>query len=750
MEQWFNISESQGFYQDHAPVVSSDGNACICCIWVRFEREYESICASLIKDGMKSQPIYIFRSKKGCGNPQIISKGEGVFHISWLVLGEKTNLLYHTVIADGKAHEPKIIHQGQSELSQKMAFDSNNRLFLVWSSKKDNKHRIVCKYLSNGEWSDVYYISDESYDSMRPQIAEIEKGKMIIVWDTYSDSTGFQIHGAFFSDTLMGEEWKISNDDGWQLKPGIVADIGKRAYVSWLLVKDIENEHGVVDQINTIRLAEVSTKGDTTYIKDGNDLDVVSLAWGLVPEEQVWGYLGRRRHPMLKLISEGGLFLMWERKSEWDGSTLDVSGTLCGKIWDGVKWTGEMSLHEGKRFYEADGFGPISNNKLIVSARENHQISHADLVVSEITLGTKKLDNRGIKGWKFVNWEEKKELPKDRVLLDGVEYKLFWGDPHLHSALSADAEGEIDELIYYGRDKANLDFCGFQDNDDCYLALTQYEWFLNQEFSKKYSKDNDIILLPGFEWTCVEQDGTRNHRSIIFDDYFKPLFRYTDISGDLMKQLDEYSDLHGALLHPHHQEWKLHNHLKDVNNVEICSGWAQYIRDSENINEHLKRGRKFGFVGGSDNHRRNPGLGGALTGLYATELTLKGLIEAFKAGRSFVTDGNHCVAKIWVNGAFMGGVKEIKGIPEIKIEIQGEEDIKAVNLIRNGEIIKEYAGGGRHFEKVYRDNDIHPGYNFYYISVEQNIPWRDYQSNIAPARGPYAWTSPVWVHVKDL
>ena len=45
----------------------------------------------------------------------------------------------------------------------------------------------------------------------------------------------------------------------------------------------------------------------------------------------------------------------------------------------------------------------------------------------------------------------------------------------------------------------------------------------------------------------------------------------------------------------------------------------------------------------------------------------------------------------------------------------------------------------------YEDARCLPGEHFYYLAVQQTTPWREWPSNVAIARGPHAWSSPVWV-----
>lgn len=66
--------------------------------------------------------------------------------------------------------------------------------------------------------------------------------------------------------------------------------------------------------------------------------------------------------------------------------------------------------------------------------------------------------------------------------------------------------------------------------------------------------------------------------------------------------------------------------------------------------EELDKGRRMGFIGTSDSHRRNPRLCGGLTGIYAEELTPKAIMGALKEHRVFATNGSKIVVDSRADG----------------------------------------------------------------------------------------------------
>ena len=110
--------------------------------------------------------------------------------------------------------------------------------------------------------------------------------------------------------------------------------------------------------------------------------------------------------------------------------------------------------------------------------------------------------------------------------------------------------------------------------------------------------------------------------------------------------------------------------------------WGVYIRSvPKRFHDELDKGRHTGFVGTSDSHRRNPGLGGGLTGIYATSLTPDALLEAYRARRVFATNGSRIVMEARANGTLMG--REIvaqRGV-QLTLHVEGTQPVRRATLI---------------------------------------------------------------------
>ena len=163
------------------------------------------------------------------------------------------------------------------------------------------------------------------------------------------------------------------------------------------------------------------------------------------------------------------------------------------------------------------------------------------------------------------------------------------------------------------------------------------------------------------------------------------------------------------------------------------------------LHDRLRSGRVFGFFGASDNHERNPGLGGALTGAWATDNTREGVYEAFEQRRVFATTGLRPVLAFRVCGTFMGGAVTTDADPELSVRVVCERPVDRVDIVRDGEVVHTRPGGANRFDDTWTDTACTVGVHFYYAHVtfqgeETVLPW-----NLSPAVGVHAWSSPVWV-----
>ncbi|MBM4044278.1 MAG: DUF3604 domain-containing protein [Planctomycetes bacterium] len=221
----------------------------------------------------------------------------------------------------------------------------------------------------------------------------------------------------------------------------------------------------------------------------------------------------------------------------------------------------------------------------------------------------------------------------------------------------------------------------------------------------------------------------------------------TPTTADLARCVEKL----GGLLFTQHWGWALTDSGAECG-WEVCAAWDYYIDKPEPFHRDLCAGRRLAFIGGSDSHRRNPGTCGALTGVWAAELSRQAVFEALRARRCFATSGSKMALDFRINGAFAGSEVSAAGPVELRIRAWGTRPLEKLRIVRGlvgGEptavgVVHEAALTGLHAEVVMRD-DPPPGTSFYYAIVKQSGEDIHYPSNVSIAEGSRAWSSPIWV-----
>jgi hypothetical protein len=341
---------------------------------------------------------------------------------------------------------------------------------------------------------------------------------------------------------------------------------------------------------------------------------------------------------------------------------------------------------------------------------------------------------------------------------------MFWADTHCHSNFSPDAEGEPDEIIHYARDIAGLDALCIIDNDFYpHKTLSPAEWQIHQENSRHFTKNGEFVLFPGYEFTYHRDDLSPdfNHRCVIYPGPEGELHRRIDRDSDSDYKLPKMLKQNGAMTYPHHCTYELIDPELEWN-VEACSSWRVVLEESDFSIRQLQQGKKFGFIGSSDAHRANPGLGGALTGLFAPELTPEALFDAYRNRRIIATQGFAIFIDFRINGLFIGSEGKVNGSPNITFSIEAPEIVESVNVIRNGKPVYTVKPNESTCDGSFIDHELKAGNHFYFLKVKlvgdpafNTNPAENarrpftvdskYPHNLAKARGVFAWTSPIWI-----
>ena len=706
------------------------------------------------------------------------------------------------------------------------ASEDGNHLWALWSEREGNRWQVKGRQFAGGKWQQIHTVSSSEVDAIKPSAVVLDDGTMVVGWHQFAagkparvklkrlDGTAWQEMDdpanvtydsfrvelcrvgnsvwAFWDDygdrrnTVFGRKVypqagaveRISppaDTSVRNLKPIPLNSRSTGLCVAWLKLTDVIGGDGVIDMFHTAHVSVRRHGKWVPVVDESGGTDGAVMLNGLLPDLRRGkgypsGYVGKRRHPML-VDSEDGAWLIWERKSVHGGGGTKTKGQLLGRPIVGGRWGEPVLLYDKLIDYQVTKPGQIRSGRLAVTGsqlpkgwiRPYHRVT-VDVSAAKPFSGDDWRDQ-----FRVVNLPKLSKSERHSITVNGKRYQLYWGDLHCHSGLTGDAEGEPDEVVLYGRDRANLDVMVLQDNDDVHgCLLTEGEYYMGMLHSQRYTVPGKFIALPGYEWTQrkprpgVKYDlwksgfeqpsrGTfPNHRTVIYPSSGGPIVRYPEVGGDF-KQMTDAVEKFGGLMNSQHRTFDITDSPVEAN-MEVTSCWGIYIHDvPKQFHGYLDRGRRLGFVGCSDSHRRNPGLCGGLTGIWAEELTDEAIIGALREHRCFASNGSKIIVDSRLNGRLSDRPVAVRsGSVHLDLHVIGTKPITKLILVTNGgRRLKTIAGqGGRELRVAHQVEGLKPGAHWFYWEVHQEGKSTQYSGNISVGQGHLAWSSPHFVTAK--
>ena len=705
--------------------------------------------------------------------PVTVASGSRGAWVFWSALVDGKWQLMGRQVEQGHLRPPLVLSDDVSDALMPAAVAlPGNRLLVVWSACKDRRFRIRSRILEEDSWGDPVPVSSDRCDSFRPAVAAKRDGKVWIFWDCYQDGN-YSVRGRLVFPEPNAEQ-QISPRGHNCLIPKAMAT-NQGVAVAWLQSADVINAGGAIGQIHTLHMALRQENG-WRIVRDAEGRSTgATCVHGLTAQMEPkatpkLGHMARLRVPML-LPDGDTIWLVWERKTHHARhpalSTADLAARPCSE----GQWGKPVIFKSGLLDYRLPATPDVKAGRFFCLAselpRDQRRVYH--LIPCDVNdcATFHQEEWTGYKPVKLPLMGE--ERPRHQIDLDGKTYQLFWADLHNHSGLTCDAHGEPDELLHYARDRARLDAVALTDNDEIFDdPLTEAEYALSAFFARCFTQEDAFLALPGYEWTShlsnrneVDRSDPRNwdfswfskncrsnHRTVVYPLSGGPLVRHTEV-GNRIEQLHSAVQRAGGVVFPHQGRWDSNNHPTEVA-VEVVSAWGMYFGNPGPFHRALDQGYQLAFAGNSDSHRRNPGLAGALTGIYAEQLTSKAIVDALRNRRFYATNGSWIVVDSRANDALMG--REVEAVDDsvrVTLFAIGTKPIVEATLVRDGREIKTFPGnGGRELRAVHEDVQLAEGKHWYYWRVAQEGQSAQYPGNVTCARGHLAWSSPHWVIVK--
>lgn len=640
-------------------------------------------------------------------------------------------------------------------------------LHVAWSAIQADNVRVMATSGEVGQWRRPSAISSSGVDAFRPALAA-GGGQVVLAWDQYRDRR-YEVAVARASGDAWTQACVLRHPTERWLDPRLVVNGDGVAFVAWVALKAVTNKLGVIDHWPMGMVARVDTGSVTPLLDEGSRSDeriVADLRDGLLASSIYKGYVGLRRNPRLSLDARGAVWCFWESRGESEDSV--VRGSLLARRLrhDGIWERPLRVLDSGYCYAVPASFGgdqiPVAHLSF-----EERDLAVVQTVVAELGQGKPCAFEES----RWRHWVAAPVVPEappaHEILTDTDRFRFYWADTHVHSVFSPDAEGELDELAHFARDEAGLQIITVIDNDFYpHKALTEPEWRIHQALAGHFTEEGRFIWMPGYEFTYHRGDLAPdfNHRCVIFPSGHGDLRRRIDADSNTDAKLIDHLRGSEAIVYPHHPTYALLDNSFETN-VEVTSSWRVCIEETAFTIQQLKSGCRLGFIGSSDTHRAVPGLGGARTGVLARALTRADILNAYRQRRLVATQGHNVAIDFRVNGAVVGSCIETRAAPAIAAVVYAPTSIDYVEIIRDGEPIFLTFPNAGECTLQHVDESVDSGVHFYFLRVKLvgdpsfNRDGRDparadprpfsqdsrYPHNLARARGPFAWSSPIWV-----
>jgi hypothetical protein len=350
--------------------------------------------------------------------------------------------------------------------------------------------------------------------------------------------------------------------------------------------------------------------------------------------------------------------------------------------------------------------------------------------------------------------------------------RVYFGDLHGQNYVGQ-GTGDMDEYYRWARDVECLDFCAWA-GYEYRTPLDGDKWRRRVlEVANRHHEDGKFVVLQAFEFS-----GHGGHRNVYTpgDDlplHGAPLGRAaadTEIalgervpSGARPERLWQALEGAEAITIPHHpkflggQDWSYRNDaMQPV--VEICSQWGVSEEGGpRSVQTALLMGHRFGFIGGTDTHKGQPGHGphgldegNGLAGVYAADLARRGIFDAIVARRCYATDG----ARILLDYELTVGERTLKmgqegalseGPRRLSIRVAACETVARVEVLRNCEVVHTLTPGGRSARLKWVDTDDLTAHLIRETPFGDR-PFAFYYIRVTQEDGRRAWGSPIWLN----
>lgn len=306
-----------------------------------------------------------------------------------------------------------------------------------------------------------------------------------------------------------------------------------------------------------------------------------------------------------------------------------------------------------------------------------------------------------------------------------VTFSPYHGSIHNHTSYS-DGTGNPDGALTAGRTRG-LDFMAITDHS---YSIDDVEWADTLTQTINHTVDGTFVALRGCEYTQGSEGHLNVYNTIrrpVRTDYGYSYADYTPALSDFYDWLAQHPEATGMFNHPgwmNFNDWEYRADAEPMMQLlEVGNGaYSYYVWTEEEYLKALDYGWVVGPSNNGDTHSDewaldNPGR----TGIWATELTYDGVLEAMDAMRTFATEDGNFEIYLKGDGAWMGETIANDGTVDFEIYVNDPDGENLVGLALytdQGQVVTTTAPGANPYTWAF-SLDISAGVHYYFVRAEQ-------------------------------
>lgn len=303
------------------------------------------------------------------------------------------------------------------------------------------------------------------------------------------------------------------------------------------------------------------------------------------------------------------------------------------------------------------------------------------------------------------------------------EFNLYWGDAHGQNALTI-GTGTLDDYYRYARDKALIDFTGWQGND---FEITSEAWNEVRQKTIEYNEEHKFLAFLGYEWSGITPLGGDHNIFFLNDEKtFHPSSNWSSLgksqgnkeANPITELFQLYKDRRDVLIIPHVGGRYANFDYYNKNFIKVIEIHSHHGIFEWFAKDAMKRRMKVGFVAASDDHTCRQGLTYPLngfgnsasrsftvtsgyTGVWANRLEKEEIWKALSLRHCYASTTDRVLLKTNIEDFIMGDELDTsKGEVRLHVISAGRYAIENILVYDWDKKIQEFSFGDKSKNKI--------------------------------------------------